>query len=35
MPLGGKVPAEENKKICQMVTTTIWHQPVEKVRLGI
>ena len=25
MQLGGKVPAKENKKICQMVTTTIWH----------
>lgn len=26
MQLGGKVPAKENKKICQMVTTTIWHR---------
>ena len=26
MQLGGKVPAEANKKICQMVTTTIWHR---------
>ena len=26
MQLGGNVPAKENKKICQMVTTTIWHR---------
>lgn len=26
MQPGGKVPAKENKKICQMVTTTIWHR---------
>ena len=26
MRSGGKVPAKENKKICQMVTTTIWHR---------
>ena len=26
MQLGGKVPAKEHKKICQMVTTTIWHR---------
>lgn len=26
MQLGGKAPAKENKKICQMVTTTIWHR---------
>ena len=26
MQLGGKVPAKENKKICHMVTTTIWHR---------
>ena len=26
MQLGGKVSAKENKKICQMVTTTIWHR---------
>lgn len=26
MQLGDKVPAKENKKICQMVTTTIWHR---------
>jgi len=26
MQLGGKMPAKEHKKICQMVTTTIWHR---------
>ena len=26
MQFGGKLPAKENKKICQMVTTTIWHR---------
>ena len=26
MQLGSKVPAKEHKKICQMVTTTIWHR---------
>ena len=26
MRSGGKVSAKENKKICQMVTTTIWHR---------
>lgn len=25
MQLGGKVPAKENKKMCQMVIKTIWH----------
>ncbi len=25
MQPGGKVPAKENKKICQMVIKTIWH----------
>ena len=27
MQLGGKVPAKEHKKICQMVIKTIWHGP--------
>lgn len=26
MRSGGKAPTKENKKICQMVTTTIWHR---------
>ena len=26
MQPGGKVQTKEHKKICQMVTTTIWHR---------
>ena len=26
MQFDGKLPAKEHKKICQMVTTTIWHR---------